>query len=226
MSLYWQCNSSAICSLLALDEALQHTTSIQWANRPQVLTTLDELRTASQNETGKTTQQKIENVERLTTLLLELSDQNKLPQKIDVIIAGHSISLRLVDNRYKAEREDGRQLTMAVSSREEQNRVNKIANEAMNELSAKYRDALQDAKVEISRQEQILEGYADTLSAEELEAKRAQLNAHRQAVVKANNEELKKQEEQLREVAKEMNLEVLNPVRLSRKKKFVFIRRS
>ena len=106
------------------------------------------------------------------------------------------------------------------------NQLQQVANEAMNELSEKYREALQAAKVQISHQEELLEGFADALSAEELEAKRAQLNANRKALLKANNEELKKQEEQLRDFAKEMNLEVMKPVRLNRKKKLVFIRRS
>lgn len=219
MSLYWQCNSSAICSLLALDEALQHTSSVQWANRPQVLVTLDELRTASQNETGKTTQQKIEDVKHLTALLLELSSSASLPTQISIVLEGRDISLNLEGNRYSASR-------LTASSQEEVNRMNAIASKAMNELSAKYREALQAAKDQITRQEQLLEGLADTLSAEELEARRAQLNANRDALLKANNEELKKQEEQLRAFAKEMNLEVMKPVRLNRKKKLVFIRRS
>ena len=219
MSLYWQCNSSAICSLLALDEALQHTSSVQWANRPQVLVTLDELRTASQNETGKTTQQKIEDVKHLTALLLELSSSASLPTQISIVLEGRDISLNLEGNRYSASR-------LTASSQEEVNRMNAIASKAMNELSAKYREALQAAKDQITRQEQLLEGFADTLSAEELEARRAQLNANRDALLKANNEELKKQEEQLRDFAKEMNLEVMKPVRLNRKKKLVFIRRS
>jgi len=219
MSFYWQCNSSAICSLLALDEALQHTSSVQWANRPQVLVTLDELRTASQNETGKTTQQKIEDVKHLTALLLELSSSASLPTQISIVLEGRDISLNLEGNRYSASR-------LTASSQEEVNRMNAIASKAMNELSAKYREALQAAKDQITRQEQLLEGLADTLSAEELEARRAQLNANRDALLKANNEELKKQEEQLRAFAKEMNLEVMKPVRLNRKKKLVFIRRS
>ena len=219
MSFYWQCNSSAICSLLALDEALQHTSSVQWANRPQVLVTLDELRTASQNETGKTTQQKIEDVKHLTALLLELSSSASLPTQISIVLEGRDISLNLEANRYSASR-------LTASSQEEVNRMNAIASKAMNELSAKYREALQAAKDQITRQEQLLEGLADTLSAEELEARRAQLNANRDALLKANNEELKKQEEQLRAFAKEMNLEVMKPVRLNRKKKLVFIRRS
>jgi hypothetical protein len=219
MSFYWQCNSSAICSLLALDEALQHTSSVQWANRPQVLVTLDELRTASQNETGKTTQQKIEDVKHLTALLLELSSSASLPTQISIVLEGRDISLNLEGNRYSASR-------LRASSSEEVKRMNAIASKAMNELSAKYREALQAAKDQITRQEQLLEGLADTLSAEELEARRAQLNANRDALLKANNEELKKQEEQLRAFAKEMNLEVMKPVRLNRKKKLVFIRRS
>ena len=218
MSLYWRCNSSAICSLLALDEALQHTSSIQWGNRPQVLVTIDKLRTASLNETGKTTQQKIEDVKRLTTLLSELSSFASLPRQISIVLEGRNISLKLEGNRYSAS-------NLRASSQEEVNRMNAIASKAMNELSAKYREALQTAKDQISRQEQLLDGLANALSAEELEARRAQLSANRDALLKANNEELKKQEEQLRAFAKEMNLEVKKPVRLGRKKKLVFIRR-
>jgi len=218
VSLYWRCNSSAICSLLALDEALQHTSSIQWGNRPQVLVTIDKLRTASLNETGKTTQQKIEDVKRLTTLLSELSSFASLPRQISIVLEGRNISLKLEGNRYSAS-------NLRASSQEEVNRMNAIASKAMNELSAKYREALQTAKDQISRQEQLLDGLANALSAEELEARRAQLSANRDALLKANNEELKKQEEQLRAFAKEMNLEVKKPVRLGRKKKLVFIRR-
>jgi uncharacterized protein with von Willebrand factor type A (vWA) domain len=218
MSFYWQCNSSAICSLLALDEALQLTNSVQWTNRPQVLVTLDELRMATQNETGKTTQQKIEDVKRLTALLLELSSSASLPTQISIVLEGHNISLNRKGNRYMSGNISGSQNTV--------NQLQQVANEAMNELSEKYREALQAAKVQISHQEELLEGFADALSAEELEAKRAQLNANRKALLKANNEELKKQEEQLRDFAKEMNLEVMKPVRLNRKKKLVFIRRS
>ena len=218
MSLYWQCNSSAICSLLALDEALRETSLIRWQNRPQELIRLDELRAAAKNKKGKTTQQQIQDVESLTSLLLELSTSSKLPEKLSVNLDGYNISLNRQGNRYISGNISANANTV--------DHLQQVANKAMNELSAKYREALQDAKEEISRQEQLLEDLADSLSAEELEAKRAQLNAHREALTKANNEELKKQEEQLREVAKEMNLEVLNPVRLSRKKKFVFIRRS
>ena len=104
------------------------------------------------------------------------------------------------------------------------NQLQKVANEAMNELSEKYREALQAAKAQISYQEELLEGYADALSAEELEAKRAQLNANRKALLKANDEELAKQQEQLRAFAKEFGCEVRKPVILSRKKKLVFVR--
>ena len=218
MSFYWQCNSSAICSLLALDEALQHTTSIQWENRPKVLVTLDELRAAVKNQKGKTTQQQIQDVESLTSLLLELSTSSKLPEKLSVNIDGRNISLNRKGNRYMSGN------ISANANKVDQ--LQQVANKAMNELSAKYREALQAAKELISEQEERLDALADTLSAEEVEAKRAQLNAHRQAVEKANNEELKKQEEQLRAFAKEMNLEVKKPVRLGRKKKLVFIRRS
>jgi len=173
---------------------------------------------ATQNETGKTTQQKIEDVKRLTALLLELSSSASLPTQISIVLEGHNISLNRKGNRYMSGNISGSQNTV--------NQLQQVANEAMNELSEKYREALQAAKVQISHQEELLEGFADALSAEELEAKRAQLNANRKALLKANNEELKKQEEQLRDFAKEMNLEVMKPVRLNRKKKLVFIRRS
>nr|AIF08111.1 hypothetical protein [uncultured marine group II/III euryarchaeote KM3_26_H05] len=227
MSFYWQCNSSAICSLLALDEALHDTSLIRWQNRPQLLTTLDELQANVKNEKGKTTQQQIQDVESLTSFLLELSDHQNLPKTIDVTISDHSLTLRLVNNRYMAVDEHGNRLYMSgAGSRDAEARMNQMASKAMNELSEKYREALQAAKELISEQEERLNALADNMSAEQLEAKRAQLNAQRSALLKANDENLKKQEEQLREVAKEMNLEVLNPVRLSRKKKFVFIRRS
>ena len=96
---------------------------------------------------------------------------------------------------------------------------------AMNELSLEYRKVLQNSKAEISRQEEILEGLQDKLSSEELEARRGQINAHRDALLKANNDELKKQEQQIRAFAEELNLELLKPIKLARKKKFVFIRR-
>ena len=216
MSFYWQCNSSAICSLLALDEALQLTNSVHWANRPQLLVTLDELRIATQNEKGKTTQQKIEDVKRLTALLLELSSSASLPTQISIVLKGRNITLNRKDNRYMSGAISGSQNTV--------NQLQKVADEAMNELSEKYREALQAAKSQISYQEELLEGYADALSAEELEAKRAQLNANRKALLKANDEELAKQQEQLRAFAKEFGCEVRKPVILSRKKKLVFVR--
>ena len=103
------------------------------------------------------------------------------------------------------------------------------ANAAMNELSAKYREALQASKEYISQQEEILDRLAavaaDEESAKEVEATRARLAAHKLALEKANSEVLKQQEEQIREAAKELDLEVRKK-RLGRKKKFVLIRRS
>ena len=213
VSFYCKVNSSAICSLIALDESLKSTTTVQWVNRPEVLVDLDKLRLICENQNDRSTEMRIADNINLSNLLTKLSDQKSLPRSIDLMVAGHKLKLKLEGNRYSSNSFEGH--------REFQSKLDN----AMNELSVEYRKVLQNTKDEIFRQEQILEGLQDKLSSEELEARREQINAHRDALLKANNDELKKQEQQIRAFAEELDLELLKPIKLARKKKFVFIRR-
>ena len=214
VSFYCKVNSSAICSLIALDESLKSTTTVQWVNRPEVLVDLDKLRLICENQNDRSTEMRIADNINLSNLLTKLSDQKSLPRSIDLMVAGHKLKLNLEGNRYSSNRFEVHQSGFQ----------SKLDN-AMNELSIEYRKVLQNTKDEIFRQEQILDGLQDKLSSEELEARREQINAHRDALLKANNDELKKQEQQIRAFAEELNLELLKPIKLARKKKFVFIRR-
>ena len=189
MSFYCKVNSSAICTLLGLDDALKSTTTVQWVNRHKVLLNLDELRLACENQKDKTTEQRIEDNKLLTNLLMELSDKNNLPKSITLMVAGFELKLNLEGNRYSSNR-------FEVHSSDIQSKLDN----SMKELSVEYRNSLQNTKIEISHQEQILEGLQDKLSVKELESRRNQLHAYREALLKGNNDELKKQEEELRRI--------------------------
>lgn len=209
MSMRWCATTSPICSLLALDRAVENTNSISW-NRPDAL---NELRLAQKAvENAVDTRSKIEANKKLTELLISLSKSSNLPKSIDLKTNGRSFVMRLEGNRYSVEG-SGYETPIEVTK-------------ALSDLSAQYRIALKSIEEDIQQQLDRLEALADKLSAEELQAQRDRIKAQRSALLNAQKEVLAEQQKKIEEFAESVGAKVKKPIQLNRKKKFVLIRRN